>query len=462
MNEYLLSVPLELCKAAVKENEKVKQAAELLNEGAEIPEDLIYSVDAVILAGMTLCALTTSRKYMQLKDDVKQAIETAGGAEKRSLQEMLADMEKLETKAAAMQKKLELDMSKAKHGADTVEAIEADEATAEAIYTLIRQGVATNSLAKLNTRSGIKIDSVTGTATATYKGVTLSITDYNKLTDFTTSTCQLLDAFMQTFTATGAKSPRVSMRLDDYMILRGLTDRRGAREQVAEDLDILFNAKISYRERGGGFYDMRIISGKGAIKSGIITINFGDEFYRVLKGYVVMPYPKQLWRINSHKNPNSYYFLRQLAEHKNMNAGKRNENIIAVKTLLKAAPLMPTKKEVAETDRAFTRRIIKPFERDMNALSETLTWQYCKKGGEPLTDAEAASLDYDSFVLLNVKTTWHDYPSADEWLKRKAERIEAAVKKKAEREARAAKRAAKGEQKPLNDTPKNTPQSGEQ
>jgi hypothetical protein len=330
-----------------------------------------------------------------------------------------------------------------------LEALEAVESTAPAIsrvvpsilptgerekstFSTIRQGTATNALTKIkpSTKRNTIIDTITGTATITQGNLSITIPDFTKLTGFRTSTYQLLDALTVALTETGAKSPVVALSLEEYMKKRGLKDKKEARKQVTDDLETLFNAKISFKEKRKkgqeqDFHDIRIIDSKG-IRKGIITVTFGTAFYNILLGYPIMPYPAQLWELNSKRNPNSFYLLRKIAEHKNMNVGKKNEDIIAVKTLLAVAPYLPSYEEVMNTDRAISRRIIEPFERDMDALEDTLTWTYCHSNNTPLTDEELSSMSYDTFISLLIKIDWKQYPDQTARLKRKAERIEQA------------------------------------
>lgn len=330
-----------------------------------------------------------------------------------------------------------------------LEALEAVESTAPAIsrvvpsilptgerekstFSTIRQGTATNTLTKIkpSTKRNTIIDTITGTATITQGNFSITIPDFTKLKGFRTSTYQLLDALTVALTETGAKSPAVALSLEEYMKKRGLKDKKEARKQVTDDLETLFNATISFKEKRKkgqeqDFHDIRIIDSKG-IRKGIINVTFGTAFYNILLGYPIMPYPAQLWELNSKRNPNSFYLLRKIAEHKNMNVGKKNEDIIAVKTLLAAAPYLPSYEEVMNTDRAISRRIIEPFERDMDALEDTLTWTYCHSNNTPLTDEELSSMSYDTFISLLIKIDWKQYPDQTARLKRKAERIEQA------------------------------------
>ena len=330
-----------------------------------------------------------------------------------------------------------------------LEALEAVEITAPAIsrvapsilptderekstFSTIRQGTATNALTKIkpSTKRNTIIDTITGTATITQGNLSITIPDFTKLTGFKTSTYQLLDALTVALTETGAKSSVVALSLEEYMKKRGLKDKKEARKQVADDLETLFNATISFKEKRKkgqeqDFHDIRIIDSKG-IRKGIITVSFGTVFYNILLGYPIMPYPSQFWELNSKRNPNSFYLLRKIAEHKNMNVGKKNEDIIAVKTLLAVAPNLPSYEEVMNTDRAISRRIIEPFERDMDALEDTLTWTYCHSNNTPLTDEELSSMSYDTFISLLIKIDWKQYPDQTARLERKAERIEQA------------------------------------
>ena len=82
------------------------------------------------------------------------------------------------------------------------------------------------------------------------------------------------------------------------------------------------------------------------------------------------------------------------------------------------------------TGRQLDQRIIKPFERDMDALQSTLSWHYCHSLNEPLTEEELAVMDYETFKELLVFTSWHNYPDQTARLERKAERIEEAKKPK--------------------------------
>lgn len=315
------------------------------------------------------------------------------------------------------------------------------EATAEApalltdrTFRTIRQGGATNALTKLRAMidKNAKLDPISKTATISKGNFTLTIPNYDKLSGLKTSTYQLLDAITIAFTESGAKSPTVAIPLTAYMSLRGLKDRKEAKNQVKADLEVLRQASITGEEKRGKnttAYSFVNIADSGEVRrNGDIVFTFGTTFYNMLLGYPIMNYPAQLQTLNSNRNPNSYYLLRKIAEHKNMNVGKLNEDIIAVKTLLSVAPFIPPYEDVMAGNKNIADRIIKPFERDMDALENTLEWTYWHSNNVPLTGCELDNISYDLFKDLLIRVEWKSYPDQTARLERKAERLEQAKK----------------------------------
>lgn len=315
--------------------------------------------------------------------------------------------------------------------ATKLEPILEPEAT-PANYGIIKQGVETNKLSKVvMNEKNTKSDPETGIATYKYDDdFSIFIADFNDLKGFRTSTSQLLDALTMQYTQKGNNTPAVSLSISDYMELRSLKDRKTARKQIKEDLDTLYMASINYKrinvkdnepeENKGDYMDARVIQKRGIVKGNII-VTFADDYKNLLDSYTIMPYPEELYKINGHYNPNSFYLLRRILEHKNMNVGKKNENRISVDTLLKACPNMPTYTEVMNTDRAVNRRIIERFERDLDAkeVSEVIRWNYCHRNGEPLTDEELVNIDYNLFQFLLIEFEFKNYPSQAKRLNKK-------------------------------------------
>ena len=115
-------------------------------------------------------------------------------------------------------------------------------------FSTIRQGTATNALTKVNSILGRNtvIDQFTGAATVTEGDLTITFPHFESIGGLKPSTPRLLDAITVDLTERGAKSPTVSLSLAEYMDKCGLKDRKEARKQAKEDLETLFDARISY------------------------------------------------------------------------------------------------------------------------------------------------------------------------------------------------------------------------
>lgn len=289
------------------------------------------------------------------------------------------------------------------------------------VLETILQNNTTNALTKFSTkRDKTFIDPITGEAQIKRGDFILKIPHYNELRgELKNSTWQLLDALTLKLTANPRKEKEATVTIsqDEYMQRRGLKDRKAAKEQAIADMEILKSASVTLEEISGkGRVSYRFINlaDSGSVeRNGDITLTFGATFHRNLIASQIMPYSTALLKVNNHRNPNSYFIGRKIDEYKNMNALHVNAgDIISVKTLLENAPFIPSYEDVAAADRAFTRRIIEPFERDMDALQEAgaFSWEYCHKNGIPLTAAELEAFSYDVFIACNVKITWAEYP----------------------------------------------------
>jgi hypothetical protein len=119
-----------------------------------------------------------------------------------------------------------------------------------------------------------------------------------------------------------------------------------------------------------------------------------------------------------------------------MNIGKPNEDTISVQTLIDACPNYPTYEKIMKEDRAISRRIIEPFERDLNALSPSISWEYQGLNESPR--------NYQEFIAANIVIHWSTYPDTK---KLEAGKKERAKKQQADKEKRRAKRGGETPQK---------------
>lgn len=266
-------------------------------------------------------------------------------------------------------------------------------------FSLIRQGKETNAFTRTTEKGAAKVKRVAGGLVRLLPNNVddcyITLTDIDVIRGLRASTFQLLDML-----TVQEREGVARVRLDKYMELRGLKDTKAARELVKADLETLARAAIHIHD-GKGFMECALIADRG-IRHGVIAVSFGKSFAELLRNYKPMPYPRLLYRVNTHKNPHAFYLLRRISEHKNMNYTKSNADILSVKTLLDACPEMPKYEWVNAGARQLSKRIIEPFERDMCALSTVLSWEYA----EPLPDA----VDWETFSNSLVRVKWESYP----------------------------------------------------
>ena len=227
------------------------------------------------------------------------------------------------------------------------------------------------------------------------------------------STHKLLDAAMMKYAESKNGELVISMTLQEYMKLCGLKSETTAHKQVKEDLDILEGLKIE-KTGSKGFARIRLV-GSHIFKNNMITIGLDSIFARIYlsdKFFSTFVAP-EIFMLSDKHNPNSYHLGRFVHVHKGRNLGKPNENIISVRQLLKVCPNLATVDELREKGIGQIRRkIIIPFERDLDALSDVFTWAYKEAGenGRILSREETARLSFNEFIELNVYIHWVKYP----------------------------------------------------
>jgi len=340
-------------------------------------------------------------------------------------------------------------------GKGLVQADAAQQPSAETIaaltigYSYLKQGPITNSLAKINTKAtdSINLNPITGAATAKSGDLSILIEHFDELTrGLETSTHQLFDFLIRQFTHSGGQSPLIQIPLKEYMDKRGLKDEKEARRQVNADLETLRNIKLTFTDKKAGYVDTYLFGGEKGIKNSVIYFSLSRTFYAILKGYPIMPMPDALYKIDSRYYRHAYSMGRALLTHKRMNAGKGNENRIAVKTLLTACPLLPKYESLDKSRGEISRKIIEPFEQNLNHLEDlgVLTWGYCHSGGEPMTAEEEEraerGMPYDLFSDLLIQFDMKDYPDQAKLLGGKSRRKKQS--EKAERKTRSPRKPA--------------------
>lgn len=235
----------------------------------------------------------------------------------------------------------------------------------------------------------------------------LYIEGYDKIANgANTSTVKLFDAFIMDC---GKRQDSIAkIPLDEYMRLRGLKDEKEARKQIRNDIEVLKSIKFEFEgtgKRKGDWTNLSLYGGFSGIHKGIIEFRFTPEFYDSVPDNQFLFIPSEYFSTKDKYNPHAAYFIRRIAEHKRMNLGKTNENIIGVETLINSSPTFPKYEDVYSQ---FTQKILNPFEKDMDSMT-SIKWNYKKE--QPT--------NYNEFLRSNIAIMWVDYPDVLKLTKKK-------------------------------------------
>jgi hypothetical protein len=282
-------------------------------------------------------------------------------------------------------------------------------------FYLLAQNHSSNKLAKQLTKhiaDPAQFDFY-GNGTIADKDFRLFIKGYRELVNgVNQSAAMLLDSLMIVATQNGLQSTLITLPLKEYMDMRELKDEKAIRDQVKRDIDALERVSFEYRGIGkqrGAWLKISIAGGTvGQIKNGDIIFRFNQDFFDSYRTgahgkYLYMYFPREALRGSIKQHPHKYWLARKIAEHKRMNLGKPNEDIISVRTLIDACPHFPIYENIIKSNnRHITERMIEPFERDMDELNESLSWHY--------TDMKEGPEDYQAFIAATVTIHWKYYP----------------------------------------------------
>lgn len=311
-------------------------------------------------------------------------------------------------------------------------------------YALTKNGPVTNSLKEIGpkTKKAWK-DSKTGEGKLiTSAGTKVTMNNFVQCGGMDLKTHKLLDMCVLKITPniTPPTSPQellpekdrtIKITAKQYMDLTGLKDKKEAAKQLKEAAERLYNVSLKFdmevmypgkRKKEVEHWERRILEAKAIWNRGEVALIFTQPLWHYFQSAALMPINKNIFKINGKYNPNSYFFADKLLSHHNMNLTKPNANRISVSTLLNA-PTIPSYEEVAKSDRHFDKRIIAPFERDLDALmfpeyGILESWEYCNAKGEPLTDEQLDLKNYEVFSQLLLNFELKDYPDQTERIKK--------------------------------------------
>lgn len=307
----------------------------------------------------------------------------------------------------------------------TIDATKA-KITTEKSFVKVPQGKAINELLSMDAGQRRKKNMKVKIARFESNGLTLELKNFQEIAGLRKSTKQLLQALMAKWTEGDKKMLGVTLSLKEYMELRKLKDMKEARKQINEDLNTLYNVSLKLGEPSKAQknkknpddidaynFETRIISGKGEIKNSLIGVVFVPDFAKLM-GKNFMQLPTLAFALNGKHQPNAYYFLNKFCELKNMNFGKKGEDVITVSKLMEASPDMKTYEEVITKYRAVKRWIYEPLEKGMDALQDFIEWEYRDEEGKLLSKEEAKALQFHDYADLQIHIHWKQEPE-DGW-----------------------------------------------
>lgn len=209
----------------------------------------------------------------------------------------------------------------------------------------------------------------------------------------------------------------VTFTLKEYMDIRGLKDAKNARNTLKKSLDILTNLQISYS--GGNksnpynqsFGKRNIFSGYDYYR-GNVSITFTPEMNAIVtQQSMPMPYHKLLLRLDPKREATSFYIFRRLLENKRMNYNQGRADRAKISNLLENCPNLPTYEEVMAGNKNVDDRIIQPFFKAVERLSEAFDYAYLTSDGHPFN--YVSGLNYGTFANGElVITSWKNYPDS--------------------------------------------------
>ena len=249
---------------------------------------------------------------------------------------------------------------------------------------------------------------------------------------------------------------RITVTLDEFMKMFGLSDKKNAREQFRAAAECMFNVYMTFdyevfqntgkrRKRVKKHFSAYLLEAtvetrnldSDPIVNSEISFRFGPSLMEYLCTRYIMPIDINIFKINPHKNPHAYTIARHLSEVYRVRMNKGQPPRISVEALLKACPELPTVDEMKakhHKDRHFEQLIMEPVERDLDVIRNIyglVDWHYTHSNGEPLTDDELGYSEeygltndrkypysFDEWLTFNIDFTLPDYPDTTERVKK--------------------------------------------
>ena len=235
-------------------------------------------------------------------------------------------------------------------------------------------------------------EATTHNATDKKQGFYITLEDYSELEKNISDTLykenkapvfsgKLFDILNYKLTEQGFASDNVTISLKELSELLGKKDIKALRSQVKDNIEILKKLKFTFKgkkKRDKSYLDVHIYGGTSGIVNGQVGFKFNTDFIEILKGNTTYLQELNLnvLKCNDKTNPHQYLIYRAIEEFRRLNLEKVSKGLeIKVSWLYERVSTLPRYEEVmTKYNRAVTRYIIEPFERDLDNTG--LKWQY--------------------------------------------------------------------------------------
>jgi hypothetical protein len=316
---------------------------------------------------------------------------------------------------------------------------------------LIFQEPGINTLLTMNPKRAETIDTSQNTGSNTAIVTSPRNAGYIELSNYEAGSMVLNDAVFDTLvilldklTNEGMKTNNLGekylhLTVNEYMLITNTRDRKEAKKRLEKAITFLTATMVP------DYNPKKNTTEKGEIVKNLIPISDYASFYKNgdVDFYFKPAYIEKLIETNFRmyftwsvlrKRSNSFQYTRTLGYYislmKRENVGTTREDIIKLQTLLERGGL-PTYEKTKASGRHFEEEIIKPFEKNMDAIEE-FTWHYCDSKGRAWKE-EFLPITAKNFFRsdMYIKITWKDYPdSRKKLIEEKEKQKKIAAKKK--------------------------------
>lgn len=186
---------------------------------------------------------------------------------------------------------------------------------------------------------------------------------------------KLFEALLVKMSVEGFNTSTAVMTINEYAELLDRKDKFSLKKQTNIDLQILKNTIIKFNSKKD--YCFYLCDEKTYMEKNKIVFVLSTDLFNIIRKQKNFLYiPVELFQTNERINPYTYLLYKKIIASKRINCGNdKRENKIKVKELYNYCSTLPKYEHISKTGGQVSQRIIKPLERDLNAIS-ILKWNY--------------------------------------------------------------------------------------